>query len=116
MVKHTPGPWQVCNQSPVRPYYVAQVGHRVAAYSMVSSGTPTGGSGWPTIGPCGRSIDEIKANALLIAAAPDLLICLQQIQTELHKLSDRCGNIHLQTAIESSIVVNNIAIQKVLGV
>ena len=63
--KHTPGPWNVLSESAFgRPYQiVAQDG------TMITS--------WGSI--CRRASAEGRANARLIAAAPELLYALEQV-------------------------------------
>ena len=66
MSKHTPGPWEVQRDSHLR-FYITQPSDtpdRVAGfYAEVRRFTP--------------DIDQVKANAHLIAVAPDLLEALQ---------------------------------------
>lgn len=85
MSKHTPGPWSRADEKPTRPYYVAQVCHAHLPWAYVAAGEPTGGSGWPALDE--DNIDEMKANAQLIAAAPDLL---KACQTALDLLCASC--------------------------
>ena len=67
MSKHTPGPWEVQRDSHLR-FYITQPSDtpdRVSGfYAEVRRFTP--------------DIDQVKANAHLIAAAPDLLEALQR--------------------------------------
>ena len=78
MSAHTPGPWSV---ETMRPH----------TYGMESVNAPTvmhvaDCSGAIGIGPHGACLnvdtDQIEANARLIAAAPDLFSCLQDIVTK----------------------------------
>ena len=63
-MKHTPGPWTLFNDGKcvAGPESTAGAGHGVAMCSMRA-----------------RSDEEARANARLIAAAPDLLAALKQI-------------------------------------
>lgn len=68
MSKHTPTPWEVGTH---RPYIVARTNPETDTSRdqfYVSSGTPTGGSGWPVI-----SYDEREANAARIVACVNAL-------------------------------------------
>ena len=115
MSGHTPGPWSGADEKPARPYYVAQVcGHHLP-WAMVASGNPTGGSGWPALDE--DNIDEMKANARLIAAAPDLLEACERVLAE---SCDTCSfySAALCDAICESRDENNlllIAIRKAKG-
>lgn len=78
----TPGPWQVCEKYTDR--HVYPIGHPVGAdYKHISI--------LAEVNSCGGTPDQCKANARLIAAAPQLLAALQRLamQTEgtiaLHK-------------------------------
>lgn len=70
-MKHTPGPWTVDDSVPDE-----------AVYVMCPSGTIA------NVGPCGTPDDEDKANARLIAAAPDLLEALKNTLCYLEADSD----------------------------
>lgn len=66
MSKHTPGPWTVSYQTP---FLVVDSAHVViASASGVSSGGASDVSGF----------EQAKANARLIAAAPELLAALKR--------------------------------------
>ena len=81
--QHTPGPWRVCNSRDIFPDDNDREGRRYIAH----------------IGPeldlhyCDLTFDECKANAQLIAAAPDLLeatefmlLLYDETRTALHTL------------------------------
>jgi hypothetical protein len=88
-MKHTPGPWQHYDfgtgRQPVGPYILAvtvdphgEVGP-IRGYTVCCGVTGTGASTyWPAQGVGGRPDEECRANARLIAAAPDLLAALRE--------------------------------------
>ncbi len=67
MSNHTPGPWYIDADEPE------------------AKGIPiTNGAGFiADVGTLGPSDDEDRANARLVAAAPDLLAALEEVTTEL---------------------------------
>jgi hypothetical protein len=66
-VKHTPGPWKAGNDSGCRPIKAGKSGrHRQAQYMEIAN----------TVGLSDDAED--RANARLIAAAPDLLAALKR--------------------------------------
>lgn len=70
MSKHTPGPWNLFNTAEIFTNLGAVNAEGIEA---------TSNDGW-MIADCdmgGLSLSEIKANAMLIAAAPDLLEALE---------------------------------------
>lgn len=76
--KHSKGPWiQQKRGEAANPYIVAVTADPIYYGNppcfVVARGTPTGGQGWPAIGAGGISHAEAKANAVLIASAPELL-------------------------------------------
>ncbi len=68
--KHTPGPWMHEGPDHFRDYNILHQGDALAVAAVVSNMRPS---------------YEIKANAKLIAAAPDLLADLQLAATQLRK-------------------------------
>lgn len=84
MSTHTPGPWEVGIR---RPYIVAvtRPEGRIQGPHIISAGETTGGNGWPDAGE-GSPFDS-KADAALIAAAPDLLALLKSAPFTLHPLN-----------------------------
>lgn len=70
--KHTPGPWTAHN------------GHTVSFVNSTAPGvSKDGGEATITMlmgGQHGATVEELQANAKLIAAAPDMLEALQHIQ------------------------------------
>lgn len=78
--KHTPGPWAHCTEGFPRPDVRAANGRAVARTWMVCSGTPKTAAGYQA------RCEEDRANARLIAAAPDLLEALKQIEPILTRM------------------------------
>ncbi len=107
--KHTPGPWSVphfaddgttCNCA----YVLADgmMGAVAAVYADNGKPISDGGNDAPPL-------DHAKANAFLIAAAPDLLAALINARSQLECYeSDRTGEAYNDTRI-------NAAIAKALG-
>jgi hypothetical protein len=91
---HTPGPWEVGDvqrgESPLMVYCDDSLGSRVADLSTSGHGITTA---------------QVRANALLIAAAPDLLAALKRLLattfpgTEGHDPDCRCVIHEARTAI-----------------
>ena len=82
MSKHTPGPWQTLPEEVDKPYIRIRgtmIGQR---YKVANVLTPIydGSDQWEA--------DETRANARLIAAAPDLLIELQSAVIQLRAAGD----------------------------
>lgn len=73
--KHTPGPWVYCQETPEDVVCVE-----------------TGDGTWA---PCGRSLPPVveHQNALLIAAAPDLLSACKLALKELYAAIDSIGGV-----------------------
>lgn len=70
MNAHTPGPWNVTNTSPSNALDIAVI---FDAQSQVVCSVPKGSSN--------MAMPERRANARLIATAPDLLAALKQINS-----------------------------------
>ncbi len=87
MSEHTPGPWNIHASSiESQPFIVTPDDGQapwVAFQQWVASGNKivcttsmqTGKGGWPNV----ESVEEAKANARLMAAAPELLQALKEI-------------------------------------
>lgn len=69
-MKHTPGPWSS------NPF--SMTGAVWAENEFIASVYPNAPKGWDGLSAYHRS-DEMKANAQLIAAAPDLLAALKEV-------------------------------------
>ena len=100
---HTPGPWDVgCR----RPYIIAvtRPDGRAQGPHVISAGEPTGGNGWPDsmdeANPHGFTPGSMKANARLIAAAPELLAEYHSLLARLAAASKDCARGHSQVAEE----------------
>jgi hypothetical protein len=74
MSKHTPGPWTLFQDQSVRHY----AGIEAGKLSIVAIGYPELIPAMDDSGVHGRTEEEALANALLIAAAPDLLEALEK--------------------------------------
>ena len=73
MSEHTPGPWEVCHTAKGYPYQIIAPNSDNDAKGRVGKNVTRWGSiSLPTS-------DEGKANARLIAAAPDLLAALEAV-------------------------------------
>ena len=86
MSEHTPGPWSRTDERPARPYFVAQVCPTHMPWAYVAAGNPTGGSGWPVVDM--DTMPVMRANARLIAAAPDLLAACKSV---LERMCNGCA-------------------------
>ena len=79
--KHTPGPWEVLNQTEVYSAQGADSGDGIKAHStdgwMIAD--CNGAVTFTEIGPAELGLDVQRANARLIAAAPDLLSALERL-------------------------------------
>ena len=69
MTQHTPGPWEVRTGE-----FIKDSEGKAIAYCQSSNGT--------------RNVDEVHANARLIAAAPDLLKALDKTAGRIDNLLD----------------------------
>lgn len=82
--KHTPGPWRVCGGA--TPAYMAI--HSVNGYVVFSLADPAAHSEWmPARAISAPSYREQRANARLIATAPDMLLALEECEAVLSALS-----------------------------
>lgn len=83
MSKHTPGPWVVSDVDTVNPRIDGQDGRGIA-HATQRDPHPVNGQG--------ITIEQAMANALLIAAAPDLLDALMRLvadfEAEIHDSYD----------------------------
>ncbi len=70
---HTPGPWRIATKDTNR-RVVDAAGHSTCVASPLTRGRE----------------DEAKANAVLVAAAPDMLAALQRIKAECVQ-AEKCG-------------------------
>lgn len=89
-VKHTPGPWQVMNDYDGATIVIANVdgetfsdGSSTFSYDFVCDTFPDDGDG-------SRSREIAKADAHLIAAAPELLEALKAMRPCVEGYIDRC--------------------------
>jgi hypothetical protein len=78
MSKHTPGPWTLFQDQSVRHY----AGIEAGKLSIVSIGYPDELNPIDDSGVHGNTEDEALANAYLIAAAPDLLEALENLEND----------------------------------
>jgi len=78
MSKHTPGPWTLFQDQSVRHY----AGIEAGKLSIVSIGYPDELNPIDDSGVHGRTDEEALANAYLIAAAPDLLEALENLEND----------------------------------
>jgi len=113
-IKHTPGPWEVLNQTEVFTLLGADSGDGVKAMSC---------DGW-MIADCGDSqtfseagfvelgLDVRKANAKLIAAAPDLLAAAIEVLNGLNDRIDSAVEDRRPTPIFEGIAALSAAIAK----
>lgn len=79
-MSHTPGPWIHCTDGYPRPDVRAASGRAVAITWMVCSSTPK------TTASYQARCEEDRANARLIAAAPDLLEACEEALIAIRKL------------------------------
>lgn len=87
MSKHTPGPWVVLNTH--------DIFTNIGAENADGDCAPYN-DGWH-VADCGSddlNIDEIRANARLIAAAPNLLAALQEVVAEADAYEAKHGPMH----------------------
>lgn len=77
MDKHTPGPWQALPQEEEKPYIRVRGARPGSRYKVANVLTPTSGGvyEWET--------EETRANACLVAAAPELLAALNAMLTHM---------------------------------
>ena len=83
--KHTPGPWEI----------------RKSGFIMAPDGAGQGDDVYIAeilIGPDSPEVDEAKANARLIAAAPELLAALCEIMDDVDLGIQTVGNINGKNA------------------
>ena len=78
MSKHTPGPWTLFQDQSVRHY----AGIEAGKLSIVAIGYPELIPAMDDSGVHGRTEEEELANAYLIAAAPDLLEALENLEND----------------------------------
>ncbi len=67
---HTPGPWRIFQTTGAPPFYIIGIGRETG------EGITDGNTG---LGVWGADSPEARANARLIAAAPDLLAALKEV-------------------------------------
>ena len=82
MSKHTPGPWQVLPEECDKPYIRVRGTALGCLYKIANVVTPT----YEGVRP--EEAQETRANARLIAAAPDLLKSLKAMATIIDKMGD----------------------------
>lgn len=87
--KHTPGPWTLIPDDVFTPDSSLLKHQRIVGANLISPGIVFGG------------LDECKGNALLIAAAPDLLAACQKFVDSFKSLQrEKCDIAH-RMAIEA---------------
>lgn len=91
--KHTPGPWSF---SPF-----SMTGGVWAENEFIASVYPNAPKGWDGLSAYHRS-DEMKANAQLIAAAPDLLEAIKDCALEIAQVCNRKLTIGEQIALDKA--------------
>ncbi|TGE04606.1 hypothetical protein [Hymenobacter fodinae] len=74
-MNHTPGPWKTLAEECDKPYIRVRGGRLGSRYKIANVITPV------YDGSTQREADETRANARLIAAAPDLLEALKKVST-----------------------------------
>lgn len=121
--KHTPGPWNIHNPSGVDdeptvvvgddgvPWvsmerHIAKGDKRIAQVFMWTNNV----GGWPRV----NNVDEMKANANLISAAPELLEALEIISATLHSIGGGSTNADADL-IDAAENAANAAIAKAKG-
>lgn len=100
MIKHTPGPWSIFSDEP-RNYYA---GIEADGFSIVVIGYP---DEFDDSGVRGRTTDETKANAHLIAAAPELLQALENLLCEYEDRECQFGDDYLWVKHEDKITIDH---------
>ncbi len=91
--KHTPGPWHACCADKVPHYVFDQSAEKTICQPLYND--PAHGKYEPACDTL--TVEEMRANALLIAASPDLLEALEQcLQTLVD--SQKVGPLALDTA------------------
>ena len=94
MSKHTPGPWILFQDQSVRHY----AGIEAGKLSIVSIGYPDELNPIDDSGVHGNTEDEALANAYLIAAAPDLLEALENLENDDNSIPSHAWDM-VQSAI-----------------
>ena len=90
--QHTPGPWSVKPEEVDRAYIRVRGTHLGGRFKIANVLTPNYEGSHP------READETRANAHLIAAAPDLLAALQVMLRDYAAVHD-IGDVEMQPAI-----------------
>lgn len=95
MSGHTPGPWEVINLSTVCSLVGANSGDGCKADQYDCWQIAELGSGMTLVDGAMTSLgfDVVKANANLIAAAPDLLMALENLENDAGQIPDHAWKI-----------------------
>lgn len=103
--QHTPGPWMTDDEH--GPYILAQTTDSGHHGTVISFGVrnPSAGHHWPAIGTGGVSLAEAKANARLIAAAPDLLAACEELRRVFRVDAARHGQRGCEAILKSDAAI-----------
>lgn len=101
MAEHTPGPWT----------YIEPAGHYREPLDYIVGTTEGWGQTVARINPCNQS----EANARLMAAAPDLLAALKDLNFFLHVAEMRFGSDEQKASCDRLMARANAVIAKAHG-